>query len=380
METIKNQRGQLLIFIALSFVVLGMFVGLAVDGGVGYLTHSRLQRTVDAAALAGASRLLLGDGEAERAACDMVAVNAGGTDCGTGERKFSVRIADLEEYGKVLPAVFVTGHATIRTSFMRVGKLFGCDRCDALAVSALGVAVPPPELDILLVLDDTSSMREGCDFEQSNSCPAQREREGAAAFAKFFLTALTTARIGLLPFRGCYNADGSGRCVGAPEIMPLSGDLRALTGLRGTRGPEVESPDTGTGIAGLWAQGGSGTNICKALEEAGRRIGDAATGRKRAVVLLTDADNHPETGVEWDCAASGDGMDGKTRAAADALRRSGVEIFVLGYGIDGDSDRRLARDIASERRNFFEALDKDDIPEQFEAVAREMLRRVRLAV
>ena len=381
METIKNQRGQLLIVVALSLVMLGLFVGLALDGGVGYLTRARLQITVDAAALAGARELLFGEDRAIKAACDLVAVNGGGIECATGDgQRFSVRVGDLEEYGQTHQAVFVTGQTTVRTTFMRLGVLFGCETCAALRVSALGVAVPPPELDILLIMDDTASMREGCDFVQTNGCPNEKERIGARAFVDLFLPRFAAVKIGLLPFRGCYNEDGADQCVRIGEIIPMTMDASLLNGRRGVRGPEETSPDTGSGIAGLWSQGGSGTNICKALTAAEPLIGKSELGRSRVVVLLTDADNHVNGDVPWECAADGIGMDDKTLSAAEKLKRDGVEIFVLGYGVNGNSDRQLAINIASSKKNYFEAISADDLPAKFEAVARELLRRVRLAI
>jgi hypothetical protein len=53
----KYQRGQALIIIALSFVALLAFVGLAVDVGSLYVTYTQLKRAVDAAAVAAANNI-----------------------------------------------------------------------------------------------------------------------------------------------------------------------------------------------------------------------------------------------------------------------------------------------------------------------------------
>ena len=55
-----NEKGQVIIFTTLGFVVLGFFVGMATDGGRGFLLKSELTRTVDAAAIAAASRITTG--------------------------------------------------------------------------------------------------------------------------------------------------------------------------------------------------------------------------------------------------------------------------------------------------------------------------------
>ena len=64
-KLLQNQNGQALIFITLAFVVLGMFIGLAVDGGRAYLMRERLRKIVDAASLAGA-KAMAGVTEGER--------------------------------------------------------------------------------------------------------------------------------------------------------------------------------------------------------------------------------------------------------------------------------------------------------------------------
>src|SRR2546423_10776364 len=46
------QRGQAIVLVALLLVVLFGFVGLAIDGGRGYLDRRQMQAAVDAASLA----------------------------------------------------------------------------------------------------------------------------------------------------------------------------------------------------------------------------------------------------------------------------------------------------------------------------------------
>ena len=71
-----NEKGQVIIFTTLGFVVLGFFVGMATDGGRGFLLKSELTRTVDAAAIAAASRITTGGlSAAEDAACDAARMN-----------------------------------------------------------------------------------------------------------------------------------------------------------------------------------------------------------------------------------------------------------------------------------------------------------------
>lgn len=48
-----NERGQVLVIVALAFVVLLLFAGLAIDGGVLHFNRRRMQNAADAAVLAG---------------------------------------------------------------------------------------------------------------------------------------------------------------------------------------------------------------------------------------------------------------------------------------------------------------------------------------
>ena len=50
----KSERGQVLILCAVCLVVLLLFVGLAIDFGMAYVSKASLGKAVDAAALTGA--------------------------------------------------------------------------------------------------------------------------------------------------------------------------------------------------------------------------------------------------------------------------------------------------------------------------------------
>jgi Flp pilus assembly protein TadG len=54
------QRGQSLVIVAAIFIGLAMFVGLAVDGGILFVTQAHLRRAVDAAAVAAATQMRVG--------------------------------------------------------------------------------------------------------------------------------------------------------------------------------------------------------------------------------------------------------------------------------------------------------------------------------
>src|SRR5262252_6780094 len=138
-KSVPNEKGQVLIFVTLAFVILGMFIGLAVDGGRAYLMRERLRSIVDAAALAGAKAMagttdpsqMLTDAVA--AACDSAKVNgiaSGEGECGGGGTKLNVQIGNVTNPdGSIQQGVIVTGADTSRTFFMALGGLIGCDSC-----------------------------------------------------------------------------------------------------------------------------------------------------------------------------------------------------------------------------------------------------------
>jgi len=63
-----HDKGQIAIIVAITLVVLIGMVGLAVDSGRGYGVKAKLSAAVDAAAIAAARGLTVGDNDAERIA------------------------------------------------------------------------------------------------------------------------------------------------------------------------------------------------------------------------------------------------------------------------------------------------------------------------
>ena len=68
-----KQKGQVLIVIGLSMVVLIGAVGLAIDSGLGFIIRSKLNAAVDAASIAAARAVTQGVGEAAQRASAQAA-------------------------------------------------------------------------------------------------------------------------------------------------------------------------------------------------------------------------------------------------------------------------------------------------------------------
>jgi Flp pilus assembly protein TadG len=297
-KRLPNEKGQALIFVTLAFVILGMFIGLAVDGGRAYLMRERLRSIVDAAALAGAKALAgptdLGAAEeaAREAACDSAKVN--GLDAGACDgARLNVVIGPIKD-GTL--GVTVTGTDASRTFFMALGGFIGCDSCTTINVQHVGVAVPDTLVDLVLVLDDSGTMSTlstgtPCVTFTEPDCPINGAKQGAMRLVTMLLADPTShAKIAFVPFRGCYAGgrnlppdlppDPTGRLgciITNTEIQDLTNDSTALANKINTR---------------FGAGGFPGTNVCLGMHEGRNRLfGSEGRGIARKVmVVLTDGD------------------------------------------------------------------------------------------
>ncbi len=147
---IKEERGAITAFVAVSLVGLIGAGGLAVDLGRGYLRQIRISRAVDAAAIAAASAVRQGQAAAEQQGRAVATLN-GITD-GLDDVTFSLSF-DLNAEGETTVAARAT--QPLPTTLMRI---MGWEEMD---IGASAVAAVPP-VDLSLVLDQSGSLaREG---------------------------------------------------------------------------------------------------------------------------------------------------------------------------------------------------------------------------
>ena len=151
---LRTQRGQILIIVGLSLIVLVGIVGLAIDSGRGYAVKAKLNAAVDAASIAAARAVAVGSDDATRIANARAAA----------QRFFSLNFpSDYQGANRPTPTiqasrdaqrrwnVSVSAIATMPTTFARV---LGRDELD---VYALGAAVRR-RLDVVMVLDTSGSL------------------------------------------------------------------------------------------------------------------------------------------------------------------------------------------------------------------------------
>lgn len=144
--TVGDERGGVLVFVAVGLFSLLLAAGLAIDVGRGYVLKAQVSRAVDAAALAAAKSLRGGEDAARQRATSVVLAN--GIDLGVDGINLSLSFG-ANEFGE--KTVSVSATQTIPSFLIR---LIGRDEMTAL--SAAVAAVPP--VDLILVLDHSGSL------------------------------------------------------------------------------------------------------------------------------------------------------------------------------------------------------------------------------
>ena len=280
-----GERGQILIMVGLTAVLLFAVTGLAVDVGRMYILKARLSRAMDAAALAGV--LELPDVTAATAACEAyLAANEGNVIAKQGATEICTSPGEN--------LLKVEGRKSVEFFFIRV---LGITDKNVSAKASAGFGVV--SLDAALVIDATSSMGDSpCDGEQDNTgCPIWEAKNAAKDFKDILLGSSPGGEtaVGVAAFRGCYKAPtqtatapmptSKGNCVlhdtsASTQVTQLIYNVATLN----------------TQINNISAIGGSGTNVCgglskgwEVLEGPGNHLSES--NNLRYLILLSDGDN-----------------------------------------------------------------------------------------
>jgi hypothetical protein len=153
----RKQRGQALILIALAFVGLAAFIGLAVDGGILFIQYGHLRRAVDAASLSAANQFREGRTIAQLTASALQVLELNGLNpaaIGVSVETCDTSPGDVElcpQSGEApRKLVRVSGSVTAYFAFL---PIIGLDSWD-LHASAISEAA---SIDIVLTLDSSES-------------------------------------------------------------------------------------------------------------------------------------------------------------------------------------------------------------------------------
>ena len=145
MRFLRNRRGGVLVFVTVGAVALLGLSGLALDGGMAYLTRAKLARAVDAGTLAAARTLRQGQKNAETEGFAVAAANGV---VATGATTVSI---EFGTNAKLQQTVLMRAHRTIPMLFSRVvGKY-------EMTIGAVAEATVPP-IDMVLVVDRSGSL------------------------------------------------------------------------------------------------------------------------------------------------------------------------------------------------------------------------------
>ena len=349
----RNEKGQVLPFMGLLvFVVLGLS-GLSADIGKILIARAQLGRTVDSAALAGAKQLP-NMTNATSSAKAFVSAN-------DSDNTITVSVyPDVPSQ-----QVRVVARKTVNTIFMRV---FGIKTFTVQNEATAGFGTVP--VDAVMAIDSTSSMSDspctGPSDNTTSGCPIKEAKDAAKTFVNTLLPSSATV-VGEISYRGCFQPPITNTaCVNTNTFGALTGTASTLI----------------TKINSITAPGGSGTNVCLGVYQAGQTLLPPAPGAhtdsntRRYIIVLSDGDNNwnsisnkttaptappaeckptssasepavticPVTPLSNCAPASNDSsspgpherqLDLKTLAEAKTLKAAGVEIYVVGLGVLG---------------------------------------------
>jgi len=300
MRRLNNQKGSFLVFLTLSFALLGTFIGFAVDFGHAYLEKARISRLVDGAALAAAKALKGQAGfedEATQAACDSMVMNGapvimtGPLSCTTTEgAPLTVALSFFNvpvEGGPDIKHVSVQGTKPVATTFLNFLSWMVPGDYTKINVSALAEAAPERPIDLMLVLDRSGSM--GCTtcVDATGTKKIAALKTAVNAFLGLSNTFSSNDRIGMVSFasRGCGNASGQdSTSTACTPDMAL--DYTINSNITSLQNKVNGLCNGGTSCSG-------GTNTMEALRTARPPLAAAfddvnrATTRK-AILLVTD--------------------------------------------------------------------------------------------
>jgi Flp pilus assembly protein TadG len=145
-----GDRGQVLVIVALVFVVLLGFAALAVDVGYMYTVRHELQRCADAGALAGASAFISGvwSSATARTAANNLAMSYASRDA-VGASPLDIT-TDVDVSFPSLDRVRVGTHRTVNLFFARI---FGVSNTTINAYAVAEAAAAGPGTKILRLVE-----------------------------------------------------------------------------------------------------------------------------------------------------------------------------------------------------------------------------------
>jgi hypothetical protein len=171
MKNDRQERGQVLVIVALSVIVLTAIVGLTVDVGLVYLNHAKLRRAVDAAALAATAQFREGydTDDLQKAALEFLVLN------GINDPSATVETCKTNPGDEVLcPLEGKPGRKLVRVHATSVVKLTFMSVLGIHETSVSAAAVSEAaSMDVVLVIDTSESMTYAAERDDPMYDPSQ---------------------------------------------------------------------------------------------------------------------------------------------------------------------------------------------------------------
>ncbi|HTN72334.1 MAG TPA: VWA domain-containing protein [Methylomirabilota bacterium] len=308
-----NQKGSVVIFLTLTFALLGTFIGFALDFGRAYLEKARISRLVDGAALA-AAKVLKGqvglEDAATRAACDSMVMNGAavvmsGNGCAATGSEFTVAVNFVPKVvggGLPIQYVQVQGNEPVQTTFLRFLAFLTSGDFSTINVSALAEAGPERPIDLMIVLDRSGSMST---VDGSGNTKIFALKTATTTFLDNNFTSDDHIGMTSFAYRGCSGTaagDFTGAdCTTAPD-KPIGSSISSIKTAVNNLNPQNGSTNTMEGLRVANAQ------ITTAINDPTR------SSTRKAVLLITDG-RPTSTRLFTDTTCKKDPIDGTNLSA-----------------------------------------------------------------
>jgi hypothetical protein len=331
-----QEEGQTIIIVVLFMIVLLGFCALTLDVGHAYLAQRRLQSSVDAAALAGATELPsignantrakeYGDGGKNSPnGVDGITMDVS-TKCLTsvpgGCAAGNANAVTVKETG-VVNTVF--GKLLGRPSFTVHASATACSPCGA------------KPLDIMMVLDRTGSMCQAPDGTNGDCSDLEAAQSAMMTFLRFMDPTLDHVGLAVLPPAPSATSTCPSIGIASPSayrtptdpyvIVPLSSDY-SVGGVLDTSSPLVSKINC--------VVGAGSTSYANALEMAeAQLVKDGRSNVQKVIVFMSDgaANTGPTSYSDSSPYRATPCTQGVASAAA--IKGAGTIIYSIGFGVD----------------------------------------------
>ena len=392
-----DRSGSLTITFVLVFFAFVSFLGSAVDYNRAITAKAAISSTVDAAALAGARKMVNDNAsidEVTATVSDIIAVNFSNSDA-SGATLNNLSVRTFPEQGEVQ----VEAEVSVPTAFTRLAGLTEID----VSVQAHANFMLNKDVELTMMLDLTGSMSGDKITDLQNASKdlidilmpeddhlRNKVRIGLVPYSEgvnagdYAATATDGASTSCATERGGVEAFTDADYLGAPigngsEDCPQS-IIVPLTDNRSILTASINGFTTGgytagqTGIAWSWYMlSPNWSTLWPTASQVVPYDDDAAV---KVAILMTDG----AFNTVYNYVPSQDGghyeedydptqSRSRARDLCEAMKTAGIRIYTVAFEVDSDSARRMMHDCASETKMYFNAANGEELRTAFRMIA-----------